>query len=439
MACRGRIRTRFIALSDSAKAIVSLAVSGDRDTPALISMVKSDWIEDPHDSAVLETVMDLSVSQKPITPKTIAGRIAGVIGADEARKLFASQSSVIDYVKRCSNPDGSRMKAHADQIRLDFIKREITSATKRVIDSLPTYQSAEDAASGAIEILASGVDSTIGESGAYTPEQAAAGYVEMREAEESGVFHTWEWPFETWQRYSRFKQSQIVVFAAPSEAGKSWAGIQMLRTACKQGDRVAYFTGEMTPPELIERLVVIERGDTGCTESEALSIIEGWDFVMYDGTITIEKIQAATIRAKAMGKPFHMVVVDHIHLMDFPGKEAYRINMNRAMSIFKSEIANRMKCGVFLLAQLRKGDTSAPNQRPRKDDIRESKAIENIADWIFLMARINEDDVESTDSYIWNDKRRSGGKRMPTIEVCISDTKNRLVELGVDRSMHEVF
>lgn len=425
-------------MSDSAKAIVALATSGDRDTSALISLLKPEWIEDAHDAALVSTVIDLSVSQKPITPKTIAGRIAGVVGVDEVKNLFSSQKAVQEYVSKCENPDGSRIRAHAEQIKLDYIKREIRAATKRVVDSLPTYQSAEDAASGAIEILASGVDTTIGESGAFSPQQATAGYVEMREAEESGIFHTWEWPFETWQRYSRFKQSQIAVFAAPSEAGKSWFGVQMLRTACKQGDRVAYFTGEMTPPELIERLVIIERGDTGCTEEEALATIESWDFVMYDGTITIEKIQAATIRAQAMGKKFHMVVVDHIHLMDFPGKEAYRINMNRAMSIFKSEIANRMKCGIVLLAQLRKKETDAPNQRPRKDDIRESKAIENIADWIFLMARTDEDNVQSTDANIWNDKRRSGGKRMPTIEVCISDTKNRLVEISMDGA-HSVF
>lgn len=423
-------------MSESARAIVAQAVKGDRDTSALISIIKPEWIESAHDAALIRTVIDLSVSEKPISPKTIAGRIAGVVGSDECRKLFQSQKAVVEYVEKCENPDGSRMKAHADQIKLDYTKREIKSATKRVIDSLPNYLSAEEAASGAIEILASGVDTNIGESGAYSPQQAAASYIEMRDEEESGVFHTWEWPFPTWQRYSRFKQSQVTVFAAPSESGKSWFGIQMLRAACKQGDRVAYFTGEMTPPELIERMVKIGMGD-GMTEAEALAEIEGWDFVMYDGTVTIEKIQAATIRARAMGKPFHMVVVDHIHLMDFPGNEGYRINMNRAMMIFKSEIANRMKCGIVLLAQLRKQETSAPNQRPRKDDIRESKAIENIADWIFLMARTNEDEVTSTDANIWNDKRR-GGKRMPTIEVHISDKKNRLVE-GIGTEVGGVF
>lgn len=413
-------------MSEHAKAIIAQAVKGDRDTPLLLTMLTPDWIEDAHDAAIVGTIIDLSINDKPVSPKTIGGRLAGVIGSDEARKLFKSQAAVVEYVKKCENPSGARMGAHAEQIKLDFVKREIKAATKRVIDSLPNYQSAEDAATGAIEILAAGVDANIGEAGAYGPEQALDSYIEMRDAEASGVFRTWEFPFHTWSLRARFKQSQVIVFAAPSESGKSWFGLQMLRTACKQGDRAAYFTGEMTPPELIERLVKIEMG-SGKSEEEALAEIESWDFVIYDGTVTIEKIQAACIRAKAMGKSFHMVVVDHIHLMDFPGKESYRINMNRAMSIFKSEIANRYKCGIVLLAQLRKQESSAPNQRPRKDDIRESKAIENIADWIFLMARTDEDNVESTVANVWNEKRR-GGKRLPTIEVYICDRLNRLVE-----------
>lgn len=418
-------------MSEHARAIIAQAITGDRDTSALISILQPDWIQDGHDAAIIQTIIDLSVGEKPITPKTIAGRIAGVIGPDETRKLFKNQTAVAEYVAKCENPDGSRMKAHSDQIKLDHIKREIRHAVKRVEESLPTYQSAEDAASGAIEILAAGVDPSIGESGAYATQQAVESWLEQRAAEASGVFNSWDWPFETWNKRARFKQSQIVVFAAPSETGKSWFGDHMLEKVCKAGHRVALFTGEMTPEEHVERLVKMggfsEHQLDGAGAMKRLETVMGWDFTIYDGTITIEKILAACIRAKAMGKPFHTIIVDHVHLMDFDGKDGYRIALNRAMSKFKGEIANRMRCGVILLCQLRKPEDSSPNRRPRKSDIRESAAIENIADWIFLMARTDEDNVESSVSNIWCDKRR-GGKRFPTIEVCIADRANRLVE-----------
>lgn len=418
-------------MSEHARAIIAQAVKGDKDTNTLISIVLPDWIESAHDAAIVRTIIDLSVGEKPISPKTIAGRLAGVIGSDEAKKLFRSQKAVVEWVEKCENPSGARMAAHAEQIKLDFIKREIKSATERVMDSLPTYTSAEDAASGAIEILAAGVDVGIGEAGAFDAVSAASSWLEQRSAEASGVFHSWEFPFHAWNRKARFKQSQIIVFAAPSETGKSWFGDHMLEKVCKAGDRVALFTGEMTPEEHIERLVKMggfaeEKLDSAAAKKRLAEVME-WDFTIFDGTITIERILAAVIRAKAIGKPFHCVIVDHVHLMDFHGKDGYRIALNRAMSKFKGEIANRYKCGVVLLCQLRKPENSAPNQRPRKSDIRESAAIENIADWIFLMARTDEDNVESTVSNIWCEKRRSG-KRFPTIEVYIDDRLNRLIE-----------
>jgi replicative DNA helicase len=418
-------------MSESARAIIAQAVKGDRDTSALISILEPEWIENPHDQAVIRTIIDLSVGEKPVTANTISKRIAGVIGTEDCRKLFKGQKAVAEYVGKCENPDGSRMKSHADQIKLDYIKREILSGCKRVVDSLPSYQSAEDAASGAIEILAAGIDPSIGQSGAYNQQQAVESWLEQRAAEASGVFHTWDWPFETWNKKARFKQSQIVVFAAPSETGKSWFGDHVLEKVCKTGDRVALFTGEMTPEEHIERLVKMGGFSDLQLDSPAalqrLETVMGWDFTIYDGTITIEKILAACIRAAAIGKPFHTIIVDHVHLMDFEGKDGYRIALNRAMSKFKGEIANRLRCGVVLLCQLRKPEDSSPNRRPRKSDIRESAAIENIADYIFLMARLDEDNIESTVSNIWNEKRR-GGKRFPTIEVCIADKANRLVE-----------
>lgn len=414
-------------MSEYAKAIIANAVTGDKDTTALISLLLPEWVENQHDNSILQTIITLTTTDKPVTPKTIAGIITSVVGVEETRSLFQSQSAVIDYIKQCNNPDGLSIKLCADQIKLDYIRREIRSAAKRVVDNLPVYQSAEEAASGAIEIMATGVDATIGDADAYTPEDAVKAYDDMRKAEASGLFHTWEFPFPSWQRYARFKQSEIVVFAAPSETGKSHFGLQMLAEACRRGDRVALFSGEMTPPELIDRLINhgLDRhdGDLDKSRIEVLS----WDFIIYNGTITIDKILAACVRAKAMGRAFHLVIVDHVHLMDFDGKDGYRIALNRAMARFKGDVCNRLRAGVVLLCQLRKPENSSPNRRPRKSDIRESAAIENIADWIFLMARTNEDDVECTDARIWNDKRR-GGRRLPTIDVHISDKHNRIVE-----------
>jgi replicative DNA helicase len=417
-------------MSESARAIIAQAIKGDRDTSLLVGSIEPSWIEDQHCYAIISTIIDLSISGKPITPKTIASRIAGVIDRKECASLFSSQAAVKEYVESCENPDGSRIESHIEQIKLDYTRSSIIAGAKRVVDSLPKYQTAEEAASSSIEIMASGMTSTIGDGGAVDSMKAIDSWLKSRE--EASFIRSWDFPFQTWQKRAKFKQSEILVFAAPSESGKSWFGDQMLERGCKSGSRVALFTGEMTPEEHIERLVKMGGYSSDELDSDRakrrLADIASWDFTIYDGLITIDRIRAACVRARAIGRPYHMVIVDHVHLMAFEGKNGYRIALNDAMSIFKGEIANKEKCGVVLLCQLRKPENSDPSRRPRKSDIRESAAIENIADWIFLMARNNDDDVDSTESTIWCDKRR-GGRRFPTIGVEIHPKLNRLVEI----------
>ncbi len=418
-------------MCDNAKSIIHQCVNGDKDSSLLISILDPVWINSPHDSAILSTIIKLSTMGRPISASTISSRIAGVVGVEECKRMFTSQSAVESYIHACENECGWDISSCVEQIKLDYTKTNIQNATKLIIDALPTYESAADAASGSIEIIASNIDKSIGESGAHTQDEAVGSWI--KSMKDMNV-KSWDFPFPSWSKRANFKQSQIISFAAPSEAGKTWFGLSMLENICASGDNVAVFSGEMTPEELIDRLVCMGGiSDTANTSAVMSRVeeIEKWNFTIYDGVITIDKIRAAVVRARAMGRPYDAVIVDHVHLMNFSGKDGYRIAMNDAMSVFKSEIANRERCGVILLAQLRKPPDSEINRRPRKSDIRESAAIENISDWIFLMARTNEDNVASTEAKIWNDKRRGGRGRLPTISVEISPVQNRLVEIDL--------
>jgi replicative DNA helicase len=421
-------------VSDNAKAIVAQALKGDKEVASLVSMIDARWIENQHDAAIIATIIDLAVSGKPITSKTIAGRIAGVIGPDECRSLFTGQNAVVEYTQSCTNEDGSKIKAHAEQIKLDYVKRLVKENAKRVVDELPRFSSAEQAASGAIEIMASGIDQAIGDDGAEHSASLVQSWLHSKQNADVGW--AFEWPLPTWARRGKMRQSEIAIFAAPTGVGKSWFGIQMLQNACRSGARVALFSGEMTPEEQLDRIVQmggyseadIEQGNLNPNVMARLQEVMDWDFTVYDGRITIDRIRAAVIRARAVGKPYNMVIIDHVHLMDFGASSNYRLALNNGMSILKSEIANREKCAIVLLAQLRRPSDSESRRRPRKEDIKESSAIEQIGDYVFLMCRQNEDDVDSTVSTIWCDKRRKG-RRFPAIDVEIHPRLNRIIEL----------
>lgn len=421
-------------MSDSAKAIIAQAIKGDKNVANLISLIDAKWVENQHDSAILSTIIDLSISSKPISSATIANRIAGVAGVEECRALFASQRAVSEYVEACDNPDGSSINAHAEQIKLDYVRRVIRENSKRIVDELPKFSSAEQAASGAIEIMASGIDTAIGDDGSEEAESLVQKWLHSKQNPDVGW--AFEWPLPTWAKRGKFRQSEIAIFAAPTGVGKSWFGIQMLQNACRSGARVALFSGEMTPEEQLDRIVQmagyseadIEQGNLNSSVISRLEEVMDWDFTIYDGRITVDRIRAAVIRARAIGKPYQMIIVDHVHLMDFGASNSYRLALNNGMSILKSEIANREKCAIVLLAQLRRPADVQARTRPRKEDIKESSAIEQIGDYVFLMCRQDEDDVDSTVSTIWCDKRRKG-RRFPSIDVEIHPRLNRIIEL----------
>lgn len=422
-------------MSESAKAIIAQSIKGDREVSSLITLVKHEWIENQHDASIIATIIDLSVAGKPITPKTIGARIAGVVGADVCKSLFQSQGAVADYVEACTNTDNSSIRAHAENLKMEHTKRSIVAATKRIVSELPKFSTAEQAASGAVEIMAAGVDASVGEENAEGGAELVQKWLESKRDESVGW--AFDWPLPTWAQRARFRQSEICIFAAPTGVGKSWFGTQMLQNACRAGANVAMFSGEMTPAEQMDRIIQmggfteedIEQGNLSVNVMDRIKEVEGWNFTIYDGRITIDRIRAAVIRARAIGKPYHMVIIDHVHLMDFGGGNSYRIALNNGMSILKSEIANREKCAVVALCQLRRPADADARRRPRKEDIKESSAIEQIGDYVFLMVRDDEDDVDSTASMIYCDKRRKG-RRFPAVHVEIHPKLNRIVELG---------
>jgi replicative DNA helicase len=421
-------------VTNCARGIIRHALAGDRQTSNLLSLLWPSWISDEKARAVIETIIDLSITGRPITHETISMRLSGVVGKKLARDLFYSKKGVVQFLEEIEDeaiPEAG-IPALAEQIKLESTIATIKASAKEMVSSLDSYVTAEEASTKSIEIMAAAIDESIGDD-----ESVEAGpLVQDWFAKRMDRSKEWsvDWPFQTWNKYAPLRAKQIAVYAAPTGVGKSWFGTGMVEEGCKAGGRVAVFTGEMSAQELLERMVKGGGFSDADMEQETPSDrlmkraeeVSEWDFVIHEGPITIDRIRAACVRARAVGKPYSLVIVDHVHLMRF-GAGNYRLELNDAMSAFKSEIAQREGCAVILLCQLRRPHDGKQRKRPRKEDIKESSAIEQIADFVFLMAQQNEDDVDSTRANVWCDKRR-GGRRFPVIEVEIHEKLNRLIE-----------
>lgn len=194
---------------------------------------------------------------------------------------------------------------------------------------------------------------------------------------------------------------QVYVIAARSNMGKSLLGFQQARFTGLRGDAVAVFSMEMNDIDVAARDIAalgeiplqwIIGQDANNEDAElywakagsAISDMMGSSILLDDDPqLSASQIVARAKRAHAR-KPLRLVVVDHLHEMNLPGKQGEVIERGQAMRDLKG-LAKYLKCPVIVLAQLNR--EAADPRRPTVKDIRGSGGIEEVADVILFIHR----------------------------------------------------
>jgi replicative DNA helicase len=228
------------------------------------------------------------------------------------------------------------------------------------------------------------------------------------------------------------RPGNVVVVTAYTGVGKSWLGLDWATVWMRQGKRVRYYTLEMTEHEVMERLLamehgykledVIERRVPAREIKDCLEILRCFSLEIVGGSLTAQQLISDVL---SMGdeKP-HVVVVDHLHLMDVIGKD-YRLGLNDALRLLKT-FAIENNIILVLLAQLRRPEQRSELPEPSLYMLKESGAIEQIADYaIFLHRRSDQHGDAFGDAYmIWTEKQRQG-KPASKAEVRFRDYRFR--------------
>lgn len=235
----------------------------------------------------------------------------------------------------------------------------------------------------------------------------------------------------------------VVVVGARSGVGKSWSGLAGIERTVQAKKRCALFSIEMPAAQMVRRLIAmgghnltgIRRRLTPHEQIEARTIEVGnWTGLLdvFDGATNMDRIQGVLASARIDGNPYRLVVVDHVHLLDVPGSgDNYRLNLNAALTQAK-HMAVEHGVTLVLLAQLRRpstnNKTNAPLPRPTKHDLRESGGLGDIADYVLLLHRDeDEDGGEMTTGAVIVDKVRDGSGT-GDIDVRFDTKRYRFVE-----------
>ena len=200
------------------------------------------------------------------------------------------------------------------------------------------------------------------------------------------------------------KEDLIVIAGRPS-MGKTSLAMNIAENVAKEEDGcVLVFSLEMSSESLTSRMLASMAGISQQSFRSANLTDRQWEKTIEKAkklesmNIHIDdkpNISPMEIRAKArrLAKKYRkdggvkLVVVDYIQLMQMPGRTENRVNELSDISRALKYLAKEVNAPVIVLSQLNRAVEQRPNKRPQMADLRDSGAIEQDADLIFMLYR----------------------------------------------------
>lgn len=201
------------------------------------------------------------------------------------------------------------------------------------------------------------------------------------------------------------KKKELTVIAARPSVGKSAVALQIADHVQAKGNKVLYFPLEMTTMQTMERLLIrqgIADGRSLMTGkiskesyAEAVEFLQKFEkhnkFMIYEGQSDIEKIHSVIKHEKPK-----LVVIDQLTQLksnkrfnSIREKFSYMTNSLKAMAMSEN-------VSIILLCQVNR---DAQNLEPTMANLKESGSIEEDADNIILLHRIDKGDLNNPNEW----------------------------------------
>ncbi len=196
------------------------------------------------------------------------------------------------------------------------------------------------------------------------------------------------------------RPGNLVILAARPSMGKTALAVNLAWRVVKRDLPVALFSLEMSKEELRDRLVAGEaqvsgdairsgrlRGDEWTAVSEACTTLDQAPIYIDDAAAQSSLRIRAKCRRLHTQRPLALVVVDYCQLMREPGRfERKDLEVGESSRNLKA-LAKELGVPVVLLSQLSRECEKRTDKRPTLSDLRESGALEQDADVVWLLYR----------------------------------------------------
>lgn len=219
------------------------------------------------------------------------------------------------------------------------------------------------------------------------------------------------------QLFTKWREGQVICLAGRPGTGKSALAGQMGLSVARSGSRVAYFSLEMSGEELVERMGLVRAGRSAIFDSKNLTtaireLAKLKTLNIFDNSQrhTIAGISAKCRLLNTQKGGLSLIVIDYLQLITPADKKIPREQQIAEISRSVKELAGNLKVPILILAQLNR-ESEKDERRPRKSDLRESGAIEQDSDRVWLLWHDQKDGnsgTEQIDIMLIQDKCRGG-------------------------------
>jgi replicative DNA helicase len=198
-----------------------------------------------------------------------------------------------------------------------------------------------------------------------------------------------------------FQKSDLIVLAARPGVGKTSLALNIAVNAAKRyGQRVAFFSLEMSNEQLVQRLLAAETGINqqrlrlGEIQDHEWQMLVEAAGVLSDTLLFIDDtpaMSALELRTKARRLQaefgLDLVIVDYLQLMRSDARVENRVQEISYITRSLKSLARELEAPLLALSQLSRAVESRSDHKPILSDLRESGSIEQDSDIVMFIYR----------------------------------------------------
>jgi replicative DNA helicase len=198
-----------------------------------------------------------------------------------------------------------------------------------------------------------------------------------------------------------FQKSDLIVLAARPGVGKTSLALCVAANAAKKyGQRVAFFSLEMSNEQLVQRLLASETGINqqrlrlgDIKDDEWLMLMEAAGvlsetLLFVDDTPAMSALELRTKARRLQAEHgLDLLVVDYLQLMRGEGRNENRVQEISYITRSLKGLARELEVPLIALSQLSRAVEARSDHRPILSDLRESGSIEQDADVVMFIYR----------------------------------------------------